>query len=189
MLSDTSRLSDAALLRRVHAGEESAFDLLYRRHQGRIYRYALRMSGSPEAAEDVVQEVFLAVIRGARGFDAAHGALASYLFGMARNLLFRQGGAPPADELEEGSAVIDADPLEGLHQAEQVERVRQALAGLPAHYREAVVLCDLEELSYAEVAEMLGVAVGTVRSRLHRARALLLDRLSGQRPEKERCRA
>jgi RNA polymerase sigma-70 factor (ECF subfamily) len=182
-------LNDAALLRRVHAGEESAFELLYERHQGRIYRYVLRMSGSPEAAEDVVQEVFLAVIGGARGFDAAHGALASYLYGMARNLLFKQGGAPPAGELEEDSAVVDTDPLEGLAQAEQVERVRQALCGLPAHYREAVVLCDMEELSYAEVAEMLGVAVGTVRSRLHRARALLLDRLSQERTGKERCRA
>lgn len=189
MLSDTGRLNDAALLRRVHAGEESAFDLLYQRHQARIYRYALRMSGSPETAEDVVQEVFLAVIRGARGFDAAQGALASYLYGMARNLLFKQAGAPPAEELDEDSALLDADPLEGLAQAQQVERVRLALSALPAHYREAVVLCDMEEMSYAAVAEMLGVAVGTVRSRLHRARALLLGRLSEERAEKERCRA
>lgn len=188
-MSDPDRLNDAALLRRVHSGEENAFDLLYQRHQGRIYRYALRMSGSPQAAEDVVQEVFLGVIRGARGFDPAHGAFSSYLYGMARNLLFRQAGAPPAEELDEGVAVIDIDPLEGLDQARQVERVRLALAVLPAHYREAVVLCDMEELSYAEVAEMLGVAVGTVRSRLHRARALLVDRLSQQRTEKERCRA
>jgi RNA polymerase sigma-70 factor (ECF subfamily) len=188
-MNDAARMDDAALLARLHAGDGGAFDPLYQRHQGRIYRYALRMTGSPETAEDVVQEVFLALIRGARGFDAAHGSLAGYLYGMARNLLFRTAGPPPPDELDEASAVVDEDPLEGLDQARRVERVRQALAGLPAHYREAVVLCDLEELSYAEVAEMLGVAVGTVRSRLNRARAMLTERLSGMRSEKERCRA
>lgn len=189
MLSDPARMDDAALLRRLHSGEESAFGALYQRHQGRIYRYALRMSGSPEAAEDAVQEVFLALIRGARGFDAAHGSLAGYLYGMARNLLFRACGPAPAEELEETSAIVEEDPLEGLELARRVELVRQALAGLPAHYREAVVLCDLEELSYAEVAEVLGVAVGTVRSRLNRARALLSNRLHELRSEKARCRA
>ncbi len=178
------RFNEFALLRRSQEGEESAFEALYERFQPPVYRYALRMSGSPEVADDVVQEVFLALIRGARGFDPAVGALSSYLYGIARNLLFRHMGAAPAGELEEDSLVSDSDPLEGLTQAEQADRVRQALYSLPAHYREAVVLCEMEELSYSEVAEMLGVAVGTVRSRLHRAKALLLEKLSG-----ERCRA
>lgn len=177
-------LNEHALLRRMQAGEAAAFELLYERHQGRVYRYALRMSGSPEMADDVVQEVFLGLIRGARGYDPGAGALASYLYGMARNLLFRQMSGPVGDELDEEALAGGGDPLEGLAQAEQVERVRLALASLPAHYREAVVLCEMEEMSYAEVAEVLGVAVGTVRSRLHRARAILAEKLS-----EERCRA
>ncbi len=184
MQGNITSLNEHALLRRVQSGEAAAFELLYDRHQARVYRYALRMSGSPETADDVVQEVFLALIRGARGFDPQAGALASYLYGMARNLLFRRLSLPVADELEGDAQVTDANPLEGLEQAEKVERVRLALASLPEHYREAVVLCEMEELSYAEVAEMLGVAVGTVRSRLHRARAILVEKLSG-----ERCRA
>lgn len=184
MQGSIASLNEHALLRRVQNGEEAAFELLYERHQARVYRYALRMSGSPEIADDVVQEVFLALIRGARGFDPAAGALGSYLYGMARNLLFQQLRSPAVDELEDDALVTESDPLEGLEQAEQVERVRQALASLPAHYREAVVLCEMEEMSYAEVAEMLGVAVGTVRSRLHRARAILAEKLS-----EERCRA
>ncbi len=184
MQGNIASLNEHALLRRVQTGEAAAFELLYDRHQARVYRYALRMSGSPEIADDVVQEVFLAVIRGARGFDPQAGALSSYLYGMARHLLFRQLGSHALDELEDDAPATDANPLDGLEQAEQVERVRLALASLPAHYREAVVLCEMEELSYAEVAEMLGVAVGTVRSRLHRARAILVEKLS-----EERCRA
>lgn len=184
MQGTIASLNEHALLRRVQAGEAEAFELLFDRHQARVYRYALRMSGSPEIADDVVQEVFLAVIRGARGFDPQAGALSSYLYGIARHLLFRQLDSRTLDELEDDAPATDANPLDGLEQAEQVERVRLALASLPAHYREAVVLCEMEELSYAEVAEMLGVAVGTVRSRLHRARAILVEKLS-----EERCRA
>lgn len=181
--------NESALLARLQAGDEDAFETLYGRHQPRIYRYALRMCGSPEVADDVVQEVFLALIRGARGYDAAAGPLGSYLYGMARNLLFRQLGAAPMVELEDDLPAVVADPLEGLAHSQRVERVRRALEVLPAHYREAVVLCDMEELSYADVAELLGVAVGTVRSRLHRARALLAERLSGEWNGKERCQA
>jgi RNA polymerase sigma-70 factor (ECF subfamily) len=177
-------LNEHALLRRVQSGEAAAFEELYDRHQARVYRYVLRMSGSPELADDVVQEVFLALIRGARGYDPRAGALASYLYGIARNLLFRHFSVPPVEELADDTRVTEANPLEGLEQTEQIERVRLALASIPAHYREAVVLCEMEEMSYAEVAEMLGVAVGTVRSRLHRARAILVEKLSG-----ERCRA
>ena len=184
LLRTTDRTDETALLRRLQAGNEDAFEVLFERYQGRVYRYALRMSASPETADDVVQEVFLGLIRGARGYDASCGSLGSYLYGMARHLLFRQMGPVRGEELEEDSAVADFDPLEGLAAAESAERVRQALGALPAHYREVVVLCDMEELGYAEVAELLGLPVGTVRSRLHRARGLLVTRLSG-----ERCRA
>lgn len=175
-------LPDATLLTRTAEGSEEAFEELYRRHQPAVYRYALRMSGSTAVADDVVQEVFMAVIYGARGYDPEAGPLASYLFGIARNKLSRQWRlSPETDELSETAAAPDADPLENLSREESVDQVRQALLGLPAHYREVVVLCELEEMAYADAAEALGLPVGTVRSRLNRARAMLLDRVSRNR--------
>ncbi len=176
--------SEAALVDRMRRGDENAFEVLYARHQPAVYRYALRMTGSRDQADDAVQETFLSLLAN-RSYDAGSGPLRAYLYGTARHLLFRMWGATgPTDELERDYPDGALDPLEGLQAEEQKERVRQALAGLPPHYREAVVLCDLEELSYAEVAEVLGCAVGTVRSRLSRARAMLMERLAG-----ERCRA
>lgn len=176
--------SEAALVDRMRRGDENAFEVLYARHQPAVYRYALRMTGSRDQADDTVQETFLSLLAN-RSYDAGSGPLRAYLYGTARHLLFRLwGAAGPTDELDRDYPGEGSDPLEGLQAEEQKERVRQALAGLPPHYREAVVLCDMEELSYAEVAEVLGCAVGTVRSRLSRARAILMERLAG-----ERCRA
>lgn len=178
MTENLNRLEEASLLRRVELGEEAAFCTLYDRHQPAVFRYALRMTGSREVADDVAQEVFLGLIRGARGYDPELGPLRSYLYGMARRMLIRQ--LPPVGEAEmEGVEIaVHSDPLAGLEREEALERMRQAMMTLPAHYREAVVLCDLEELDYAEAAEVLGCAVGTVRSRLHRARALLAERVA-----------
>lgn len=176
----TSR--DAGLVARVLEGDERAFDELYERHQPPVYRYALRMSGSTTVADDVVQDVFLALLRGARGYDASTGPLGSYLYGIARNTLLRHWRmSMPSEELNESAPAPETDPLEGLTRAESVGQLRQALMALPVHYREAVVLCELEEMPYADAAEVLGVPVGTIRSRLSRARAMLLDRLSGNR--------
>lgn len=173
------------LLARIKKGDEVAFLEVYRRHQGMVYRYALRMCGSAETADDVTQEVFLALIRGAGSFDPSRGTLASYLFGTARRQVFRRLGQDSEVPLEDEDAGQVADqgvhPLDGLERAEQVALLRQALSALPPHYREAVVLCDLEETSYADAAERLGCAVGTVRSRLNRARALLTERLNAVR--------
>jgi RNA polymerase sigma-70 factor (ECF subfamily) len=176
--------SEAALVDRMRRGDENAFEVLYARHQPAVYRYALRMTGSRDQADDAVQETFMSLLSNRR-YDAGAGPLRAYLFGTARHLLFRMwGAADRTDEIDRDYPGEAPDPLEGLQAEEQKERVRQALAGLPPHYREAVVLCDLEELSYAEVAEVLGCAVGTVRSRLNRARTMLMERLAG-----ERCRA
>jgi RNA polymerase sigma-70 factor, ECF subfamily len=174
--------NEAGLLSRLERGDEDAFNELYRRHQTPVYRYLLRMSGSEAVAEDVVQEVFLALIRGARGYNPSDGPLGSYLFGMARNMLLRRWRSEPAtEEPDDSAAAPDGDPLEGLTQAESVEQLRRALLSLPPHYRDVVVLCELEEMSYMRAAEMMGVPVGTVRSRLSRARAMLLERMSGSR--------
>ena len=186
-----ANLSDDELLRLMRAGDENAFVTLYRRRQSGIYRFALRMSGSESMAEDVVQDVFMNLMRNDGNYDPARGSFSAYLFGIARNQVLRRFEkdrflAPLNESEDETDAALPAglvtqhDPLGDLTRQETIEAVRQAVLALPAHYREVVLLCDLHELSYAEAASALGCAVGTVRSRLHRGRALLVERLSAR---------
>ena len=179
-------LSDNELLRLMLAGDEEALALLYRRRQGGIYRFALQMSGSKSIAEDVTQEVFLFLMRDGQVFDPAKGSLSAFLFGVARNYVLRRLriehllaplGDEPDDDLPLAQATSDLCPLEDLTRAEMIESVRKAVLSLPSKYREVVVLCELQDISYGETAEILGCAIGTVRSRLHRARALLIAKL------------
>jgi RNA polymerase sigma-70 factor (ECF subfamily) len=181
-------LGDEELLRLMLAGDEEAFAALYHRHQKNIFRFALQMSGSEAIAEDVTQEVFLALMRESGNYDTSRGSLAAYLYGIARYQVLRRfrRDSPYVAITDEGEDVDAAmpdvvatgsDPLLDLTRSETIEAVRQAVLALPAHYREVVVLCDLHEMSYGEAAGVLGCAVGTVRSRLHRARALLVERL------------
>lgn len=176
--------SDSELLQLMQAGEEMAFALLYRRRQGGIYRFALQMCGSRALAEDITQEVFLVLIREVHAFDPARGSLSAFLFGIARNQLLRRlqrerfyVPLEPDEGEERDSSLASAGPLDELSRIETIESVRKAISSLPERYREVVVLCDLEEMSYVETAEVLGCAIGTVRSRLHRARALLIEKL------------
>ena len=181
--------TDDQLFQAAQTGDEQAFLTLYRRREGAIYRFALHMSGSPAVAEDITQEVFLTVLRGGWGYDPERGTLSGYLFGIARKLILRQIERVHADvPLEEGhgekaAAELAAgpDPLEDLTGRERIEALRRAVAALPRRYREVVVLCDLEEVDYADAAAVLGCPIGTVRSRLHRARGLLLDKLNRER--------
>jgi len=156
--------SDSDLLRGLRARDEEAFTLLYRRWQGPLYRYALRVSGSPALAEDVTQEVFMALLNG-----------------MARNMvrrrLEREPGAQPVPEV-----TAPDDPLADVVRKESGDLVWSALVTLSLPYREAVVLCDLQGFTYDQAAAILGCPVGTVRSRLHRGRASLAERLRSVRP-------
>ena len=168
------------LLRRSAEGDEEAFVTLYRRFQGGIYRFAWRMTGSREAAEDVTQETFLVVARGAARYDEARGAFGAYLYGIARNLIMKRAGRErPFVALGDDQDLMASagNPAEDLDRRQAVEAVRQAVLTLPEHYREVVVLAELQGLPYEEVAAALSCPVGTVRSRLHRARALLAQRL------------
>jgi RNA polymerase sigma-70 factor (ECF subfamily) len=165
--------TDAVLLAEVAAGSEDAFVALYRRRHGDVYRFALAMAKSRVFAEDATQEVFLNVLEHAVRFDAAKGSARGWLLGCARHVVVDRlrlerrwtDGVPEQAE---------ACPQEERLFAEQrIERLHAALAELPVEYREAIALCDLAELSYADTALALGCPVGTVRSRLHRGRALL----------------
>ncbi len=162
------------------AGDEQSFAELYARRQGPVYRFALHMTGSAAIAEDVTQEAFLALIDGGARFDPGRGTLASFLFGIARNRVLRRLARDRAAEPieEEDDAVCEEDLLEDLTRRETVEQVRAAVLSLPQAYREAIVLCDLEEASYEEAAAALECPVGTVRSRLNRGRAMLSRKLS-----------
>lgn len=168
-------------------GDEEALAELYRRRRQGIYRFALHMCGSRSVAEDVTQEVFMVLIHESHSFDPARGSLNGFLIGIARNQLLRrlrreQFYVAIGDDLSvegsiEQSAPASEEPFDALSRTELVALVRRAVLALPERYREVVVLCDLQELSYVEAAEALGCAVGTVRSRLHRARALLIEKL------------
>jgi RNA polymerase sigma-70 factor (ECF subfamily) len=147
------------------------------------------MSGSEAVAEDITQEVFLSVLRDHSNFDPSRGPLAAYLFGIARKLVLRhteKGRFDVAlDAANEEFPVPELssadDPLGDLTHREGLEALRRAVLALPRRYREVVVLCDLEELDYSDAAAALGCPIGTVRSRLHRARALLLEKLNQER--------
>jgi RNA polymerase sigma-70 factor, ECF subfamily len=180
--------TDAELLRLIVAGNEPAFTALYRRHQGFVYRFALMMSGAADLAEEVTQEVFLALIRDANRYDPERGAFTAYLCGMARNQVLRVlARERPFVPLVHESGESEAAPLIQLIAREdqfsdctrnEISRlVRQAVLALPAHYREVVVLCDFQELSHAEAALALDCPAGTVNSRLRRGHALLLKKL------------
>lgn len=185
MMSASLQNTDEELLRLALAGDEAAFTLLYRRRQGAVYRFAWQMCGSESVAEDVTQEVFMVLVREGGRFDPARGPLAAYLYGIARRQVLRRLAKERAfveltsdeENATDEHLVAPHDPLGELTRRETVEAVRQAVLALPAHYREVVVLCELHELSYAEAAEVLACALGTVRSRLARARMMLGERL------------
>ena len=171
---------DGALLQRARKGDETAFSELYARHHLSIFRYALYM-GSRDLADDVVQETFLAVLQQSQHVDPPRSGVVAYLLGIARHVVLRRLQMPAnmvSDGEAEWIASGDASPLEELTRAERIAAVRAAIRTLPAAYREAIVLCELHEMEYAAAAQIMQCPVGTVRSRLARARALLLRKVS-----------
>jgi RNA polymerase sigma-70 factor, ECF subfamily len=187
-MTESGTLSDAELLQLIITGNDQAFTLLYRRHHRAVYRFALLMSGSRNLAEEVTQEVFLVLMREAERYDAKRGALSAYLCGVARNYVLRflereRSYVPLLEEAESADAmavtqlIAQDDPFGDCTRNEMIRLVRQAVLALPARYREVVVLCDFQEMSYAEAAGVLDCAIGTINSRLHRGHALLLKKL------------
>ncbi len=169
--------SDSELLKLAAKGNDAAFLSLYQRHSGPVFRFAMHMSGRVETAEEVVQEIFLVLLSTPKGFLESNGSLEGYLIGTARNLVRsrlkqERRFSEPDPTLSTGIELIDV-----LSKEEDLRDLRAAILSLPPNYREAVVLCDLEGLDYAAVAQHLGCPVGTVRSRLHRARMILTAKL------------
>ena len=179
--------SDAELLRLAVAGEEEAFLLLYGRLKAGIFRYAFYMTGSKVNAEEVTQEVFITLLRESHNYRRERGDLAAFAFGIARNFVRRiERRERPYEALPEetalatlsGKLISESDALPAqMIRTELAGRVQAAVASLPDHYRQVVVLCDLCEFSYAEAASRLRCAIGTIRSRLSRAHGLLAEKL------------
>jgi RNA polymerase sigma-70 factor (ECF subfamily) len=186
-------LSDAELHRAALAGSGEAMATLYRRHGGLVYRFTLRMSRDTAVAEEITQEVFLALLSRMDRFDAERGALSTWLCGIAQRQLWKHlERSGRADALDEDSSAelesADDGPAELLLRAEAVAVVRAGLDQLPAALREVVILCVLEEMRYEDAALVLDVPVGTVRSRLHRAKARLADLVRVEMASAERNR-
>jgi RNA polymerase sigma-70 factor (ECF subfamily) len=193
---------DADLVARLRRGDAAAARELYQRHGSALLRFGLAMSNCRQTAEDIVHDTFVEILRHPVRFDPMRGSVIAYLFGIARHRMSRVArvslrdtegrtaalGDETVDPATGGAdrAVLDAsDAGEEIDRARDIERVRTAVFDLPRAQREVVVLCDLEELSYATAAEILGCPIGTIRSRLSRARALLATRLEPLDPPED----
>lgn len=180
---------DSLLVRRVRAGDLSAFEILVRRYERRVYSLAIRYCGDREDARDLTQETF---VRAFRALDSFRGdaAFSTWLHRIAVNVCLdelRRRRTRPQVHLDEplqtddGAAerqvaAGDPGPQQHVEQRELGEVIRREIAALPAEYAAVVVLRDLQDLSYEEIAQALGISLGTVKSRLHRGRAALRAR-------------
>ncbi len=182
-MSVNAEPSDSELVSRMASGDREAFAALFRRHQSTVYRFTRQMLGSREAAEDLTQEVFIAFGTTVRRFDPAMGSLTTYLYGIARNLILQRHRRQRWRQVDIESLDCDiealattSDPTEAMTRAQMRQQLRTAILALPVHYREVVVLCELNGLSYEDAARVAGCPIGTIRSRLSRAREMLIVR-------------
>jgi RNA polymerase sigma-70 factor, ECF subfamily len=187
-----AELGDVELHAAALKGSGDAMAALYRRHGGLVYRFVLQMSRDNAVAEEITQEVFLALLGQMNRFDASRGALPTWLCGIARRQLWKyleRSGSPDRfdsarfdfDDPAATESICPSDgPAELLMRREAVDAVRAGLEQLPLVLRETLILCALEEMSYDEAAQVLAVPVGTVRSRLHRAKAQLANLLRAE---------
>ncbi len=177
------------LAARLCEGDPAAVRALYERYGSALLRFALAMTDCRASAEDVVHDTFVELMRHPSRFDMTRGPLIAYLYGIARHRvarLARSARGTPAAQVESDSPSNESPPdatdgddslEERVSHSQRLAQLRAAMTDLPLAHREVIALCDLEELPYTTVALILDCPVGTVRSRLHRARALLAMRL------------
>jgi RNA polymerase sigma-70 factor, ECF subfamily len=167
-------------------GDHRAFEALVLKYQDRIFRLIQRMVGGSDAADDLAQEVFIRAYRSIGDFKG-ESSLYTWLYKIALNLCrnhYRTRGRRPVhEELEEGDGATGLEagggsPEDEVFRREFWQQLRRGLDELPDEQREAVVFCDLEGMSYEEMAEVMGVPIGTVRSRIYRGRRALQERLA-----------
>ena len=191
--SSAPSTTDEQLLRRCGRGDDDAFDELLDRHRTRLREFIRYCLGAHHALlDDVMQEVLLQLHRSAETFQ--HGStFRTWLYGLAKNVarheMRRRKKDLVAESVDQEPFLeirdVRLDPLDTLQQSEREAAVRSAVERLPAHYRTVLRLRDWDELSYAQIAEVLDLPIGTVRSRLHNARVLLANLLEHLNPEAE----
>jgi RNA polymerase sigma-70 factor (ECF subfamily) len=164
-------------------GDREAFGALFHRYQSLVYRFARQMTGSKEAAEDVTQEVFIALAGNVGRYDVHLASLGTYLYGIARNLVRQrykrakiEGNVVPLADGVSASLTTSSNPVDDIARAERIRALRRAILLLPVRYREVIVLCELNDLPYEQAARIVGCPVGTIRSRLSRAKMMLVER-------------
>ena len=177
------QVTDERLLEQAASGDGTAFQILYERYRDGIFRFAYRLIGSVEAAEDITHDCFLSLIKEPGRFDPARASLRTYLYAAARNLALKQfnyfSRATAIEDLQEEPAGSGSDgPVRQVLDSELSAQVEKAIAGLAPLQREALVLFEYEELSLAEIGAVVGADVGTVKSRLFRAREALRQKLA-----------
>ncbi|MFH5822211.1 RNA polymerase sigma factor SigE [Georgenia sp. AZ-5] len=188
-MADDDLSSPAPLLEGAEGGwAPPSWEQIVTEHSGRVYRLAYRLTGNRADAEDLTQETFVRVFRSLHSYKP--GNFDGWLHRITTNLFLDQARRRSRVRLDPIGE--STERLPSLHDAEEPERgfehahldldVQAALDSLPPRYRAAVVLCDIEGLSYEEIATTLGIKMGTVRSRIHRARAMLRDQLEHRRP-------
>ena len=173
------RTTDEVLLQRAGTGDRAAFLELYERHRDPVFRFAYRVSGTVEMAEDITHDCFLSLMKKADNFIPGRASLRTYLFASARNLWLKQlrksGKESAMDDLDDDKFfAVRTEPLDHLLDRELSLKVQEAVANLAPLQREALVLFEYEGLSLNEIAGMVDTDVGAVKARLHRARERLI---------------
>lgn len=190
-MAPTSRSDDATLVRAAQAGDRDALDTLLRRHYDRVHAVCRRIAGSSRDADDAAQEAMISVVRGIGRFDG-RSAFSTWIYRIATNAaldeLRRRRRRPALHVVDDAHQPEISDPLAERRLDGVVERmsIDEALEGLAEDFRTAVVLRDVADLDYAEIASVLEVPVGTVKSRIARGRAQLADTLGNRGPEPRR---
>ena len=176
--------SDTALIERYLRGDVNAFNDLMRVHEDRVFAICLRMLRDREAALDATQETFITVFRKVDRFSG-HSAFSTWLYRVAVNTCYdqaRRRGRRPTEPLPQEGGPPDERTATALDSAELRPDLEAALARIPTEFRAAVVLCDAQGLSLQTAAEIMGIPVGTVKSRVFRGRRLLAEALGNLRP-------
>jgi RNA polymerase sigma-70 factor (ECF subfamily) len=179
--------AETALIERCQQGDAAAFDALVQQYSSWVYNLAYRLTGNPDDAEDVAQEAFVRVFKAIRRYRRS-AAFSTWLYRVVTNVCLdelKRRGRRPVPMSQSGDADSDppeaadpmADPAEIAERRERQAVIQRAIASLPRQQRAVLVLCDVQGMSYEEAAEVLGAKVGTVKSRLNRARLALKARL------------
>lgn len=181
----TDAMTDDQLMLEFRAGDDGAFDALFGRYHTSVYRFARAMLADGAAAEEVLQESFLAVARSAGSYQV-RGTFRAWLMRIVRNRCLNHRQAMKSRICGQESAQADRvaedqpGPLLVLEQQEELDHVRKAIAFLPPQQREALLLHVMEQMPYAEVAAAMEIPVNTVKTLIHRARANLVEATTGE---------